>query len=256
MRFIRKHKGKITALICVLFVLVVAFFWGGSNTEKSVNKKSSIVSSIKKEPAKTPDIQENTSAEDVIITPEPSVVPESTQEVVQEENIEYIEEKEIAEEIYNIEPVSDCISVSEEIKETNGELVCTMSVRCDNAVGKVDEKYIVIPKDGVIFKEQTVVFYEGESVFDVLVREMKKNKIHLEFVNIPVYNSAYIEGINNLYEFDCGELSGWMYKVNDVYPNYGCSQYKLKNGDKISWVYTCDLGKDVGGEYSARNGMQ
>ena len=27
-----------------------------------------------------------------------------------------------------------------------------------------------------------------------------------EFEVTPVYNSNYIEGINNLYEFDCGEL--------------------------------------------------
>ena len=63
-----------------------------------------------------------------------------------------------------------------------------------------------------------------------------------------------IEGIANLYEFDCGELSGWMYKVNDWFPNYGCSRYELKDGDKVEWVYTCDLGKDVGGDYSAQNG--
>ena len=27
-----------------------------------------------------------------------------------------------------------------------------------------------------------------------------------------------------------------------------------KTGDKVEWVYTCDLGVDVGGNYSARNG--
>lgn len=139
---------------------------------------------------------------------------------------------------------------------TDTELICTLSVRCDNAVGKSIEKAAAIPTDGVIFPEQKVVFHEGESVFNVLVREMKKNKIHLEFVNTPVYNSAYIEGISNLYELDCGERSGWMYKVNGWFPNYGCSRYELKNGDKIEWVYTCDLGRDVGGGYSARNGSQ
>ena len=61
------------------------------------------------------------------------------------------------------------------------------------------------------------------------------------------YGSVYVQGINHLYEFSCGELSGWMYKVNGVFPNYGCSKYVLKNGDKIEWVYTCDLGRDVGG---------
>ncbi len=37
-----------------------------------------------------------------------------------------------------------------------------------------------------------------------------------------------------------------MYQVNGEFPNYGCSKYKLKDGDRIAWVYTCDLGKDVG----------
>ena len=96
-------------------------------------------------------------------------------------------------------------------------------------------------------------FYDGESVFDLLQREMKNSKIHMEFENTPMYNSAYIEGIGNLYEFDCGELSGWMYKVNDWFPNYGCSRYQLKQGDKVEWVYTCNLGIDVGG-YSATGG--
>lgn len=64
----------------------------------------------------------------------------------------------------------------------------------------------------------------------------------------PVFNSAYIEGINNLYEFDCGEGSGWVYSVNGVYPNYGCSNYKVKPGDSIEWHYTCNYGKDVGAE--------
>jgi hypothetical protein len=106
-----------------------------------------------------------------------------------------------------------------------------------------------VPADGVIFPATGVTAYEGESVFNVLQREMKRNKIHFEFMNTPIYNSAYIEGINNLYEFDVGELSGWMYKVNDWFPNYGCSRYQLKAGDVVEWVYTCDLGRDVGEEW-------
>ena len=27
-----------------------------------------------------------------------------------------------------------------------------------------------------------------------------------------------------------------------------------EDGDRVEWVYTCDLGLDVGGHYSARNG--
>lgn len=133
-------------------------------------------------------------------------------------------------------------------------MTCTLSVRCDTILDNIDwldpEKVELVPEDGAIFPATKVTFYEGESVFNVLHREMKKNKIHMEFQNTPMYNSAYIEGINNLYEFDCGELSGWMYKVNGWFPNYGCSRYQLKDGDVVEWVYTCDLGVDVGGYYS------
>ena len=134
------------------------------------------------------------------------------------------------------------------------EYTCILSVRCDTILDNIDwldsEKVELVPEDGVIFARTTVTFYEGESVFNVLHREMKKAKIHMEFSNTPMYNSVYIEGINNLYELDCGELSGWMYKVNGWFPNYGCSRYVLKDGDVVEWVYTCDLGVDVGGFYS------
>ena len=131
------------------------------------------------------------------------------------------------------------------------ELTCTLSVRCDTVLNNMSRlnagKTEIIPSNGIIYAERTVKFNDGESVFNVLMREMKLNKIHMEFENTPLYEGAYIEGIGNLYEFDCGELSGWMYKVNGVFPNYACSQYKLSAGDKIEWVYSCDLGEDVGG---------
>lgn len=143
---------------------------------------------------------------------------------------------------------------------TDTEFTCTLSVRCDTILKNMEkldkEKAELVPTDGVIYAEKEVIFYEGESVFNLLLREMKQNKIHMEFVNTPIYNSAYIEGIANLYEFDCGELSGWMYKVNDWFPNYGCSRYQLKEGDKVEWVYTCDLGRDVGGNYSSQSGNE
>ncbi|WP_353654946.1 DUF4430 domain-containing protein [Clostridium sp. CCUG 7971] len=133
---------------------------------------------------------------------------------------------------------------------------CTLSIRCDTLLKPENRKVAIsngkgdmIPDDGVIYATKKVKFYKNESVFDVLLREVQEQKIHMEFSMTPIYNSNYIEGINNLYEFDGGELSGWMYKVNGWYPNYGCSRYQLKDGDVIEWVYTCDLGRDVGCEW-------
>ena len=136
----------------------------------------------------------------------------------------------------------------------DAEYTCTLSISCATILDNMDlcdpEKRELVPEDGWILKPTVVTFYEGESVFNVLQRTCKQQKIHMEFVNTPAYNSAYIEGIHNLYEFDVGNLSGWMYKVNDWFPNYGCSRYALKDGDVIEWVYTCDLGSDVGGGYA------
>ena len=134
---------------------------------------------------------------------------------------------------------------------------CTISISCATILDHMDwldpEKVELVPEDGWILEPMQVTFYEGESVFNVLQRTCKQQGIHMEFENTPMYNSAYIEGIHNLYEFDCGELSGWMYKVNEWFPNYGCSRYQLQDGDVICWEYTCDLGIDVGG-YRATGG--
>ncbi|MFR2560501.1 MAG: DUF4430 domain-containing protein [Oscillospiraceae bacterium] len=137
----------------------------------------------------------------------------------------------------------------------NSVLTCTVSISCAAILENFDrlnaEKADLIPADGVLLAPTAVEFTEGESVFDVLKRVCRENKIHMEFSETPVYQSAYIEGIGNLYEFDCGEGSGWMYRVNGEFPNYGCSRYTLADGDTVEWVYTCDFGADVGGRVGA-----
>ena len=110
-------------------------------------------------------------------------------------------------------------------------------------------KQSCVPADGWILKEVEVEFKKGQTVFDVLKDITKKKSIQLEYSFTALYGSYYIEGIHNLYEFDCGELSGWEYCVNGKFPAFGCSKYVLKDGDKIEWKYTCDLGADVGNPY-------
>lgn len=143
-----------------------------------------------------------------------------------------------------------------EVDKTKVGGYCTLSITCKTLLKPENRKVAIsngkgdmIPSDGVIYKTKKVKFYKNESVFDVLLRETKNNKIHMEYEMTPIYNSNYIEGIHNLYEFDGGELSGWMYSVNGWFPNYGCSRYRLKDGDTIKWLYTCDLGRDVGCEW-------
>ena len=158
---------------------------------------------------------------------------------------------------YNTDPVPEGKPLPVEPQDaeiTSEELHCTISIDCASILDNMDKcdknKRELVPEDGWILEPTEVVFYQGESVFHVLKRTCKQMGIHMEFENTPIYNSAYIEGIHNLYEFDVGDLSGWMYSVNGWYPNYGCSRYALKDGDIVEWRYTCDLGFDVGGGYS------
>ena len=128
---------------------------------------------------------------------------------------------------------------------------CTIEIRCDTILSNRQDLRpgldVYVPDSGTILPTTTVTFTEGETVFDVLKRICDAQGIQIEYSYTPMYGSYYVEGINHLYEFDCGQQSGWMYKVNGWFPNYGCSSYKLEAGDTIVWAYTCKgLGTDVG----------
>ena len=146
---------------------------------------------------------------------------------------------------YQIAPIPDnCLS-------GGGDKTCTITIVCptifDNLNSLNAEKAPFVPKDGTILPSTKVTFTEGETVFDVLRRVCDAAQLQIEYSYTPLYESYYVEGINHLYEFDCGPESGWMFKVNEWFPNYGCSAYTLKDGDDIVWCYTCTgLGADVG----------
>lgn len=135
--------------------------------------------------------------------------------------------------------------------ETPLEDTVTVSISCAVLLDRLDEAEesvaALVPAEGWLLPPTEAAFSEGESVFDLLRRVCRDHDLHMEFSNTPLYDSAYIEGIGNLYEFDFGEGSGWMYAVNGVFPNYGCSEYALTAGDVVEWKYTTDLGKDIGG---------
>ncbi len=227
--WIKKHKNKLIFLLAMMFSLVIAYNCGGDIKEKEVFDKSESTDtslSLNIQPSDKVSDNKNDETEEITNNNETSL---------EESSLSHKEEK---------------------LPENNTENIphshtVTISVRCDTILDNMDnlveEKRDIVPSNGVILSERQVEFYDGESVFNVLYRVLKENKIHIEFSDNKLYSSVYIEGIANLYEFDCGELSGWMYKVNGITPNYGCSRYKVKSNDVIEWVYTGDLGLDVNG---------
>lgn len=135
-------------------------------------------------------------------------------------------------------------SSSVKVKET-----CTISISCKEIFNNMDKldssKKSIVPSDGWVLKSTKVNIKDGDTVFDILERVLKEKKIHLEATKSTVYGTAYIEGIANIYEFDCGEQSGWIYSVNGITQSQGSSKKVVKNGDIIKWIYTCNMGKDI-----------
>ena len=157
------------------------------------------------------------------------------------------------ESIYGSEYRIEAIPGNRLVSGEEPQMLCTVTIRCDTVFDNADSleaaKAPYIPEDGVVLPVTTVEFTPGETVFDVLNRVCEAADIQIEYSWTPLYDSYYIEGINHLYEFDCGFESGWMYKVDGWFPNYGCSAYELEGGEEIVWCYTCTgLGTDVGAE--------
>jgi hypothetical protein len=121
------------------------------------------------------------------------------------------------------------------VKVKNPVGTVTLTVRCDTITGKPSA-----PENPVIIDSTEFEIEQGETVYSVLARASRLKKIPFE------HNSNYyVSGIDNLYEYQFGELSGWMYKVNGVLPSVGCNEYVLSDGDEIQWLYTCDIGNDL-----------
>lgn len=268
--FLKKYKTIIIISICALAVLTAAFFMGGnlsdsqsafvnassndtaqtiSDSDNEFSQSSSensnaatdvnnTVKSKESNTEKTTSDIENKS-NDNTASPATTNISEKTQNKTNENN--------------NSDASSSGKPKPAEPQEkatSDSVSTCTLSISCStilNNKDKIESDILdIVPDDGWILKPIKVEFKQDETVFSLLQRVCMEKNILMESSWTPVFNSAYIEGINNIYELDCGDDSGWMYSVNNQFPNYGCSQYKIKSGDVIKFQYTCNNGKDIG----------
>ena len=133
-----------------------------------------------------------------------------------------------------------------ELENRPDENICYVSITCKTAIesGELSESMLsILPEDGVVLESFELEYEEGATVFDVFAKTVRENKIHMEYTGTKTV--PYVEGVANLYEFDCGPLSGWMYQVNGWFPSFSMGQYEIERGDHIEIIYTCDLGEDV-----------
>ena len=228
MTFWQKHKWKIIVPVLIVLALAAAFTLGDRDMPKQrdTSERPTVA-----DPVETPeqdtaaadvpdDVETGPVETPAESTPEPSGDPQTGESAqANTEQPEYVSPEEIQasatgeyEEVggmmidtgtgkdkYQTDPVPEGKPIPvepEDVEIGDAEYTCTLSISCATILDNMDlcnkEKRELVPEDGWILKPMTVTFYEGESVFNILQRTCKQQKIHMEFENTPVYNSAYI----------------------------------------------------------------
>jgi hypothetical protein len=252
-QWMRGHRNLIIGGVIILAVLITAFFWGDSTGKQQKNSSDIEVERVEPEHMEASgDLAEQMDTSEALVTDasqtETDVSSQPTESTF--EDIAYPSDEAGASgvpssEVPTTEKPTASTGTETPIQETTEQPVvynCTISISCATILNNMDKldsaKSGYVPSDGVILGGTSISFTEGESVYDILRRACSNAGIPLDATG----TSAYVRGIDNIYEFDCGQRSGWMYTVNGISPNYGCSAYQVQDGDVIRWSYTCSPG--------------
>lgn len=133
-------------------------------------------------------------------------------------------------------------NTQKEKTEQKKYVTCKVEIDCSvllNNMENVDETMkVYIPENGKILEETEIKEENGKTAYDVLIKACKLYDIACD-ADFSAYSGCYVKGIGYLYEKKAGSMSGWIYQVNGKSPNVSASQYKLQEGDVVSWIYTC-----------------
>lgn len=113
----------------------------------------------------------------------------------------------------------------------------------ESETGKTAQISVSDPKGKTFFSKGKISIGDQETALSLL----QKTGLYVD-VDMNTQYGAYVRGIEGLSEFDKGPNSGWMYKVNGKFPQHSAAYEHVKEGDYVEWLYTRDLGKDIGGD--------
>ena len=150
------------------------------------------------------------------------------------------------------EPVDPPPSIGKEPTQTDGDhaaspgpVANTPEVPVEDPAEKLAVMMTIRGLEGspAILPAHSVPWEPGDTVLDLLIRVTREQRIHMAHRGRG--RTGYVEGIDNLYEFDHGPASGWVYSVNGIFPDRSAGGREADQGDEIVWWYTLDAGRDV-----------
>jgi len=236
----KKKRRRLIAVIVVIALFCVSAVWGLSV------KKASDAKAAK---AKAASEQTTSAGEDSKAAARKDTKKETKKEAKTKTSKKTTAKETASSTSKDSTQESNSAASSSTSKKTTSSKYVTITIVCtelSNNMDKLKDEALknYIPSSGVILAKTRYSFSDGDTVYDCLSSVCKNNKIQMESKYDSVYKSQYVKGINYLYEFDAGKLSGWLFKVNGVKPDYGASAVKLKNHDNIVWFYTINYTKD------------
>ena len=255
--WIKNHKYYVIGVGVILLVILAAFLWKKPTAQDITKPDDAGTTVTRQDLEETPVVEkdsavqaETTANGEAISTSDEHVANGYTEKPADGSTVQTAgKQSEVSTEAGGMTeaPVTTTAAASE--ATTAAPIIthtCTIQISCATVLDNLDtldsSKVAYVPSNGLILGTTSVTFTEGETVYDVLQRTCQSAGIQMDAYVSTAYKTAYVRGINNLYEFDCGPMSGWKYCVNGTYPNYGCSSYILKEGDVIQWNYTCKNG--------------
>lgn len=114
-------------------------------------------------------------------------------------------------------------------------IVWSILTACQKSEANLNGIISIYTDEYTVLEETALLFSEGQTVLDMLKEVTREHKIHMEYSGTGV--ASYVKGIDNIYEFDKGAESGWIYSVNGDVCNESAGAVKLTEGDKVVWQY-------------------
>jgi hypothetical protein len=143
----------------------------------------------------------------------------------------------------NAEPATQVGTTQSSSQSQANTMTCYLSIECGQILGDMGnlkpEKKAYVPANGLILDTTAVTLEPGQTVLNALQTGTRNNGIQMDTNGAGA--TAYIRGIANIYERDCGPLSGWKYYVNGVSQGVGCGQVELHDGDVVSWYFSLSV---------------
>ena len=132
-------------------------------------------------------------------------------------------------------------------KEAGNGDVCYVTIDCHTAVSSAElsgDIRELQPENGMVLEKYAVGITEGMNAMEAFEATCKANKLQFEYATMS--GMKYVDGINNLYSYDCGDLSGWYSLYNGESPSVGMSEIRVEKDAELLLIYSCDMGSDIG----------